>query len=540
MASLTPISGALGLKNAAHLLRRASFGPNVQSIKSFSEMTINQAMDTLFTEVAPPEPPVDLQTGSTWLTPVATGLNSDNKTLETYFTIWFLEQMRTSGTSIKERIVFFLHSHLPARRSVIQSSEALYYQNALFRHYAFGSFKTLFNKICTDNGMLVYLDGASNVIGNFNENFAREMFELYSIGKGEQVGDSDYTNYTEDDIKAASKVLTGFRADSSFSNLDEATQIPTGIAEPGLHDFSLKTFSGKFSSESIGGSGATSEDMLNELNSMISMIFSQDETARFITRKLYRYFVYYDISDETENDIIKPLAARFKSAGYDLTVVIKELLSSEHFFDVDTPETSDNTIGAIIKSPIDLILSTLNFFNTEMPSAESALQELYENAYQNGILSDIFNQGLSFFEPYEVAGYPAYHQFPGYNRNWITPITLAHRYHFSNHAIKGENGGDTPAYKADVLAWVKNTDNVSNAARAENIVAAFAEYYFAVEIDANRTAFFLESIFLKEITPANWTSAWNAYISDGDDAVIRPILESFVSSIMQTPEYQLY
>ncbi len=541
MASLTPLSGTLGEKNAAHLLRRATFGPNVQTIKSFSTMTVTEAMNILFAEVETPEPPVDLQTGETWLNPVATESNSENGTLESYFMIWFLEQMRNSGTSIRERMVYFIHSHLPARRTVIQSSEAIYYQNQLHRFYATGDFKTLFKKVCIDNAMLIYLDGATNVIGNFNENFAREMFELYSIGKGEQLDDGDYTNYTEDDIKAAGKVLTGFRRDNTFTNIDEDTELPIGIPDPTLHDFTVKQFSSKFSNATIGGSGSTEEDMLNELDEMITMIFNQDETARFITRKLYRFFVYYDISDEVENDIIVPLAANFKTSGYNLSVVVKELLSSQHFYDVDTTETSDNNIGAIIKSPIDLMLGTLNFFDVVMPDPETELQKLYEDAYQNGILSDIFDQGLSFFEPYEVAGYPAYHQFPAYNRNWITPITLAQRYHFSNHVIKGENGGENVGYKADVVAWVEDSNHVSDASSASDIVSSLANYFFAVEIGTDRLDYFLNTIFLgEEMTSTEWTAAWNSYTSGGDDSTVRSKLEDFVASIMQTPEFQLY
>ena len=83
--------------------------------------------------------------------------------LTDYFIAWHLDQMRSSGTSIRERIVYFLHSHLPARRSIIESSEALYYQNCFFRYYAFRNFNDLFKKICIDNAMLVYIDGRLNI-----------------------------------------------------------------------------------------------------------------------------------------------------------------------------------------------------------------------------------------------------------------------------------------------------------------------------------------------------------------------------------------
>ena len=98
-----------------------------------------------------------------------------------------MDVMRQAPLTLKERLTWFFHTHLPARWTEIQSSEAIYYQNALFRYYAYGSFKELFKKICVDNAMLRYLDGYSNRNRSPNENFAREMFELYSIGKGTQV-----------------------------------------------------------------------------------------------------------------------------------------------------------------------------------------------------------------------------------------------------------------------------------------------------------------------------------------------------------------
>ncbi|MCG8700005.1 MAG: DUF1800 domain-containing protein, partial [Bacteroidales bacterium] len=534
MATLKPLSGTLGEKNAAHLLRRATFAPTVQSIKTFSGYTVTEAMNVLFAAVTPPDPPVDLKTGTTWLNPKANETNSENGTLENYFMIWFLEQMRNSGTSIVERMVWFLHSHLPARRSVIRSSEAIYYQNKLFRHYATGDFKTLFKKTCIDNAMLIYLDGATNVVGNYNENFAREMFELYSIGKGPQLGDGDYTNYTENDIREASKILTGFQKDADFTNLDTDTSIPIGVANPDLHDETTKTFSSKFGGTTIGGTTATAENMMTELDELITMIFDQDETARFITRKLYRQFVYHDISTDVETNIITPLAANFKTANYDLSVVMKELLSSEHFYDADNAVTSDDNIGALIKSPIDLMLGTLNFFNVELPDPSTELQKLYENAYEESLLKYTFDQGLSLFEPYEVAGYPAYHQFPGYNRNWITPITLAQRYHFSNFVIKGLNGGTEQAFKADVLAWVEDTNNVSDPTDATVIVTALTSHFLAVELNTERFNFFLNDIFLDTLSALDWTSEWNTYKGGGDDTAVSGKLETLVIAMMQT------
>jgi len=550
MLLLDPIAGNLGEKNAAHLLRRATFGPGIDDIKQFSGKTASQAMDILFTILPLPEPPTDPKTGVTWLNPRAVqGTNSENSLLIDYFIAWHLEQMRTSGTNIRERIVYFLHTHLPTRRSIVDSSEAMYYQNCLFRYYAFGSFKELFKKICIDNAMLVYIDGRLNINQWPNENFAREMLELYSIGKGLQIGDGNYTNYTEQDIKEAARVLSGYKNDITFTNLDTDTNIPIGKLESSgiratLHDSGTKTFSAAFQNTSISpsatdGGYATVAAATSELSAMIEMIFNQDETARFLCRKLYRFFVYYKITAEVEAQIIVPLAQTFKSSGYNLKTVISVLLSSQHFYDSDNLVTSDDNIAALIKSPIELILGGLRFFKVAFPAYSG--QGFYDDAYRNGVTKIILDQGLEFYEPYDVAGYDAYFQIPDYNRNWITPINLANRYLYSQVLLENINRGSTGAViKASLIEFVDNPLNVSNPSDASTVVKAFTDYLLAVQINSDRFNYFLNTIFLESLAAYNWTNEWNSYKSGGSDATVKLRLETLVTRLIQTPEFQLF
>jgi uncharacterized protein (DUF1800 family) len=550
MAALDPFTGNLGEKNAAHLLRRATFGPTIEEIKSFSGKTVSQAMDILFSVPPLPAPPVDPKTGSTWLNPKASqSANSENSLLIDYFIAWHLEQMRTSGTNIRERIVYFLHSHIPTRRTVVDSSEAMYYQNCLFRFYAFGSFTDLFRKICIDNAMLVYIDGRLNINQWPNENFAREMLELYSIGKGPQIGDGNYTNYTEKDIKEAARVLSGYKNDDSFTNLDPDSNIPIGKLEVSgiratLHDAGIKTFSDAFQNTVISpaatdGGYATADAAKKELSDMITMIFNKDETARFLCRKLYRFFVYYNISADVETQVIIPLAQVFKSSGYNLKTVITKLLSSQHFFDMDNAVTSDNNIAAIIKSPIELILGGLRFFNVTVPL--SPVKSFYDDAYRNGITKLIFDMGLEFYEPYDVAGYDAYFQIPGYNRNWITPINLANRYLFSQNLLENINRGETGSViNADLINFIDNTQHVTDPSDASKVVKAFTDYLISVELNTDRFNYFLNTIFLESLAAYNWTNEWNAYKAGGSNATVKLRLETLVTRLIQTPEFQLF
>jgi uncharacterized protein (DUF1800 family) len=550
MLLLDSFSGNLGEKNAAHLLRRATFGPAIEDIKQFSLLTVSQAMDILFTVPPLPDPPADPKTGKTWLSPKAiTGTNSENSLLIDYFISWHLEQMRVSGTNLRERIVYFLHTHLPTRRSVVDSSEAMYYQNCLFRYYAFGSFKDLFMKICIDNAMLIYIDGRLNINQWPNENFAREMLELYSIGKGLQTGDGNYTNYTEQDIKEAARVLSGYKDDDTFTNLDKDTNLPIGKLEASgiraiLHDSGTKTFSAAFQNTSItpsstDGGYATVTAATAELSAMIDMIFNQDETARFLCRKLYRFFVYYKITAEVESQIIVPLAQTFKSSGYNLKTVIATLLSSKHFYDTDNSVTSDDNIAALIKSPVELIVGGLRFFKIPIPALP--VQSFYDDGYRNGVLKLILDMGLEFYEPYDVAGYDAYFQIPDYNRNWITPVNLANRYLYSRALLENINSGISGAViKADIVEFVNNPVNISNPSDASGVVKLFTDYLLAVQINTDRFNYFLNTIFLDGLAAYNWTNEWNAYKAGGSDATVRLRLETLITRLIQTPEFQLF
>lgn len=550
MASLTPIAGTLGIPKAAHLLRRATFGPTKSEIDFFSSMNVSAALDSLLAPLPIPDAPIDPLTGSDWL-PKPTELNSGDDSLFKYFQSWFLDLMRTTRINLRERMVFFLHAHMPADQSLIENSTSLYYQNALYRHYAFGNFKELFGKVCVDNAMLKYIDNTLNDYGSPNENFAREMFELYSIGKGDQIGPEDYTNYTETDIKAAARVLTGFKHNFEFDAIDTDTGLPrgnlqlNGTNQAFRHDPGVKTFSSKFQNTTVQPKPefmidgyATEEGAFDELHQMMDMIFVQDETAKFICRKLYRFFVYYKITDEIENDIIGPLATTFRDNNYEFAPVLRQLLSSEHFFDVDSAATSDDHIGAIIKSPVDLVVGTLGFFKINMPSD---ISDLYDIAYSSGILRDLVNQGMKFYTPIDVAGYPPYHQVPAFNRNWITPNWLARRYQFGFQIIDGiKNEMDVIMYKLDILDYVNDPANISVPSDARTILTELTDYMFTNPLPTERYDYFLNTIFLENTMESHWTDEWTNYKNTLDDTVVRSLLERLVSALMQSPEYQLF
>jgi hypothetical protein len=181
----------------------------------------------------------------------------------------------------------------------------------------------------------------------------------------------------------------------------------------------------------------------------------------------------------------------------------------------------------------------LRFFKVPFPPAPG--QSFYDDGYRNGVGKLVLDQGLEFYEPYDVAGYDAYFQIPGYNRNWITPVNLANRYLFSRWLIENINrGGTGEVIKADLVSFIDNPQHVANPSDAASVVKVFTDYLLAVELNSDRFNYFLNTIFLESLAAYNWTNEWNSYKAGGSNAIVKLRLETLVTKIIQTPEFQLF
>jgi uncharacterized protein (DUF1800 family) len=579
---LPEFSGTLGHKRAAHLLRRATFGARKEQIDAFANLTPAQAITQLFRQTLPnPVLPIDPKTGQEWFVTGTTEANSEDGDLENYFLGWFIGQMLATGISdsislaysAREKIVLFLHTHFTAIRSKITSSRALYFQNQLYRLFALDdigataerNFKNLTIKISVDNAMLRLLDGNLNVKGSVNENYARELLELYSIGRGlpgvitPSPTPGDYVVYKEQDVQAAAKVLSGWDFDDTFENIDADTLLPRGkvkgnTTNASAHNNDPKNFSDRFGNATVqpdtlllNGNLPSEESALDEIKQLVDIIYDQAETAKNICRKIYRFYVWSPhTKDEAmaietaPNDIIGEMASLFVSSGYKIQPVIENLLRSQHFYEAGASIPDDN-FGGIIKSPLDLSLGALRFFNVQLPDYTSSPEEFYE--ITNALIADWGSMGMSFFEPYDVAGYEAYHQFPIYHRAWITPNALAERYKFMRKLItKDENF----ILQINALDYI-NEHFSTEAPDANTLVVALANYLFPVPdnldydestpsgLTAKRLNYF-KSNLLGGFTETYWTTMiWNG--TNLDDK--RRALENLLNAMLQSPEYQL-
>ncbi len=276
---------------------------------------------------------------------------------------WWGERMLVSQRPLEEKMTLFWHGHFATGNNKVRDARMVYQQNEMLRTHATGNFKDLLLGILKDPAMLVYLDNGENVKGHPNENFGRELLELFTLGVG---------NYTEQDIREGSRAFTGWTNDVLEFKFDSAQ-----------HDFDAKTFlgqTGPFNGEDI-----------------IEIILQQPAAAEFVVDKLYRFFVREKISEAVKRD----LAAIFRDSGYQIKPVLRRIFLSRDFY-------SSESYATQIKGPVHLVVSTYK---------KLGLAELPTIPDFNRLTA---NLGQTLFNPPNVAGWAG-------GRTWVTPATLLQR-----------------------------------------------------------------------------------------------------------------
>ncbi len=331
LSGLTPYSGVWDTDEVVHLLKRTMFGASIDDVAYFKTKTMSQAVDELLNPSAPlPQPPIKEYTPTGAATPdtaIAAGTtwvndyNADG-TVQSLrrasFKKWSIGLMINQDRSIREKMTLFWHNHFSTESAEINDPQVLYKHHSLLRSSALGNFKALVRAITIDPGMLRYLNGYLNTNTAPDENYGRELQELFTLGK------ENNPNYTEDDVKAAARVLTGWRITfATTSSYYDNTK----------HDKTNKQFSSFFNNTVITGqNGTTAGD--TELDALLNMIFAKKaEVSKFIVKKIYRWFCYYTIDAAAQANVIDPLAQLLQDSNWEIKPVLSALLKSDHFFD---------------------------------------------------------------------------------------------------------------------------------------------------------------------------------------------------------------
>ena len=562
MSSLNPSTSILGLRKAKHLLRRSCFQYSKTVLDQFAALTPEQALAQLTVDPTvfwedPYDMKVNLQTGVSddfWI-------HTPNTVPSDFPYGQFRKRGILSGwwwynaykqNNLKHKLIFFLHTTFTVSKdNGVGKSSYFYDYLKLLDFYAFGNIKTLAKKITYDNGMLNYLDNTTNNKNNPNENYAREFLELFTILKGPQIGQGNYTNYTETDIQTTAKVFSGIKMKPNRDVIDPDTGIPMGYALVNQHNTDSKTFSSAFNTQTISGQSSEA-GIKQELDDYVEMVFSQEATAKAYVRKIYRYFVKSEWDQEVEDDIITPLSTQLIASDYNVLDVLKTLLKSEHFYDEDDSDSSNEIIGSIVKNPIQLLSEALSILQIELPNPAASStnppttwttdQDYFYKFYFNFCYFGYFaGAGMSPFSPETVAGYPGDYQTPDLDRSWFSSNTIISRYKLIECFISGKNKISSPNTSIRVLFnsvdYVHNSGHFSLASDAQTLVTEISELLYCESIDQSRIDYFMT--VLNEMDPSYWNSAWNSYLQSGNDVQVKIRLDALFTKMINAPEFQL-
>ena len=554
MASLSPFQGKLGNRLAKHLLRRATFSINKERIDAFSEFTVDQALSELldFPEknlIQPIHyPSKNISTSHPWINddPVYGPVQNDNGSGQVkrnnYLAGWWLDEAKRDG-SLRHKMTYFLFTDFTTSIRTL-NNEFHYDYLALLEHFCVGDWRQFCFEMSTNNVMLKYLSNDENQVSNPNENFAREILELFTIGKGPVAGEGDYTNYTEHDVVEAARVLTGWLATKNnrgaYNFVDGDVTIPKGYAVPYRHDYTRKQFSHRFNNHVIeawntnGKTEAQKKQRIeDEFMLFIDMILNQEETAKFICRKMYRFFVHRNIDAEIENDIIAPLAQTFRT-NYNLGETITQLLKSKHFYDADDNDSGNEIIGGMIKTPMDLALQTLSLTYYPVPDPIAKGEHHYKNFYYFQIMNRVLvRSGQDIFRPPSVAGFPPTYESPDFDKFWFNSSTIISRYKMAD--VLFDRGTKTTFYVSHFVEAV-----VSDPSNADTLVRELTDLMFPESISDNRLRYFVDTVLLDDgsLNASMWADEWNQYKNSNNPNNVESALKPLFKALTWAQEYQ--
>ena len=377
---------------AAHLLNRAGFGGTPQEIQKLADLGMDKAVASLLdyenipdTTPDPDWAKPDPEAATKYREKIRTGTPEEKKLAQREqqqlfqqrileLRGWWLRRMTHGPRPFQEKMVLFWHGHFATSIEKVRNPYFMWRQNNLFRRLATENWTHLLTQAGKDPAMLLWLDQAQSRKNHPNENFAREVMELFALGEG---------HYTEHDIAEAARALTGW----SFEFLDQDYRY-----RPFIHDEGDKTF--------LGRTGNFSGD------DVIEIIVAQPQAARFITAKLWNYFAG-QVPDEKLNGA---LADSFRTSGNNFKPVLHALFRSQEFYD-------HNIIRNQVKSPVQWLVGSVKLLECELPPPIASW----------GMLRQL---GQDLFAPPNVKGWDG-------GVTWITTNTLLTRYNDAQSLVEG-------------------------------------------------------------------------------------------------------
>jgi uncharacterized protein (DUF1800 family) len=392
-------ANAMGFSEARHLLNRTSFAAQTNEIDDYAQLNREQAVDRLLSETrrtavypAPAWTATYERVYKPDMTQEERQQANRREITERGLEIrtWWVAEMLSTPSPLTEKMTLFWHNHFATSQQKVRTASLMYRQNVMLRNYALGNFGAMLREVSKDPAMLIYLDGAQNRKGAPNENFAREVMELFTLGEG---------HYTEQDIKEVARAFTGWSMDADTGEFR--------FRRP-AHDDGSKTVlgrEGKFNGDDI-----------------VTLLLQQPATGEFVIGKLWREFV----SPEPDAAAVQLLAATWRAANYELKPLLRAMFLSEAFW-------APVNRAVLVKSPVDLVVGSLRQFrfSVEDPAPFAVI---------------LRQLGQDLFAPPNVKGWPV-------GDAWLNTTTLLARKGFLNRLFRADEmvKADSVVAKADAM-----------------------------------------------------------------------------------------
>jgi uncharacterized protein (DUF1800 family) len=464
-------------RRVAHLYRRLGYGATQAQIAAGLQMSPSDLVDQLLDDAAnlgTPAPPY-------WAGYTAEDYNNDpnpDLVFEHYGELrrrWIADLM--GPDSVRAKFAFFWHNHFVTTLNVVGCSSYLWSYYSLLHEFSLGNFRTFAREMGQNPAMLVYLNGNQSIAAEPNENYARELLELFTLGEN--------NGYTQIDIVEMSRALTGWRAP-----MYECTP---AFFEPALHDNQPKTIFGQ--TQNFGFATAH------------NLIFTQRATqsSEYIVGKVYKNYVYQKL----DNEVVQTLAQTFRSSNWELLPMLKQLFKSEHFFD-------ERVINARIKNPFESMLPLFKMAGATYP-------EHITDDWLDAFSYWAYELGQEILNPPNVAGWPGYHA-------WINESTLTGRWTFSSYTVYLLSTVEPLRENLRGLAQTLTNDSNDPAV----IVPALIQFFTGQTLDPIYQQ--AAVVYFKSGIPENYFAdgSWNLYWDEAPYQVV-----NMLYFLVRMPEFQL-
>jgi uncharacterized protein (DUF1800 family) len=486
------------LKNQ-HLLWRAGFGPAVEQLEDLRNFNPKQFYKAIVK--ASEKKPAYMNVADNYLKGLMMGVEDAGRMQRKELTpeerkniqrknregvrnlnLFWLKEMINSGAQLREKMALFWHGHFACRNLNV------FYQQELInviRQNALGNFGVLLKEVSHSAAMLNFLNNQQNRKGHPNENFAREVMELFTLGRG---------HYTENDVKEAARAFTGWGANVQGDF----------VFRKGQHDEGSKTVlgrTGKFDGDEV-----------------LNILLEEKQTARFICTRIYRFFV----NDEPDQQRIEWLADRFYRSEYEISALMDDIFTSEWFFD-------EKNVGTRIKSPVDLLVGIQRMLPMTLQDEESML-----------VLQRILGQML--FYPPNVAGWAG-------GKTWIDSSTLMMRMRIpqlfndedemnikpkdDDDQMMGRKDDDSPSLPVPPKVKKPGGGRGTRPINANIDWAAYTDYFSKTQREA------LVNAMAGVLLQTNTAVGADIIRQYSDESSREAFIRSATIQIMSTPEYQL-